>query len=61
VCVDDVLWSIVRCPSEAVGWKVGDIDLEEYLDHYRDQQLVIIIAPVGAAEPETASAAYAAL
>jgi len=29
------------------------IDLSEYLDRYRDQRLVLIIAPIGEAEPET--------
>jgi hypothetical protein len=31
----------------------GDLDLSEYLDRYRDQRLLLIIAPIGEAEPAT--------
>jgi hypothetical protein len=34
-------------------WQLGDLDLSEYLDRYRDQRLVLIIAPIGEAEPAT--------
>ena len=32
---------------------MGDLDLSEYLDRYRNQRLVLIIAPAGQAEPES--------
>jgi len=49
----DVLSGIVRYPSETGGWQLGDLNLSEYLDRYRDQRLVLIIAPIGEAEPAT--------
>jgi hypothetical protein len=36
---------------ESAGCQLGDLDLSEYLDRYRDHRLVLIIAPVGDAEP----------
>jgi hypothetical protein len=33
----------LRYPSDTGGWQLGDIDLEEYLDRYRDQQVVVNI------------------
>jgi hypothetical protein len=38
---------------ESAGWQLGDLDLSEYLDRYRDQRLVLIVAPIGDAEPAT--------
>jgi hypothetical protein len=32
---------------------MGDLDLSGYLDRYRDQRLVLIILPIGDAEPAT--------
>lgn len=49
----DVLQGVLRYPSATGGWQLGDLDLSEYLDRYRDKRLVLIIAPLGAAEPET--------
>jgi hypothetical protein len=49
----DALEGTLCYPSETGGWQLGDIDLSEYLDRYRDQRLVLIIAPVGEAEPVT--------
>ncbi len=49
----DVLQGVLRYPSDAGGWQLGDLDLSEYLARYRDQRLVLIIAPLGAAEPTT--------
>jgi hypothetical protein len=49
----DVLEGALRYPSDTGGWQLGDLDLSEYLDRYRDQQLVLIIALVGEAEPAT--------
>ena len=42
----DVLEGGLRYPSETGGWQLGDLDLSEYLDRYRDQRLVIVIAPL---------------
>ncbi len=49
----DVQQGVLRYPSETGGWQLGDLDLSEHLARYRDQRLVLIIAPVGAAEPAT--------
>jgi hypothetical protein len=49
----------VVLPSSAEGCvtpptpAAGNFDLGEYLDRYRDQRLVLIIAPIGEAEPAT--------
>jgi hypothetical protein len=45
-----VLSGALRYPSDTGGWQLGDPDLGEYLDRYRDRRLVLIIAPVGDAE-----------
>ena len=39
-------------PSETGGWQLGGVDLGELLTQYRDQEVVLIIAPVSAAEPD---------
>ncbi len=49
----DVLQGVLRYPSVTGGWQLGDRDLSEHLARYRDQRLVLIIAPIGAAEPPT--------
>jgi hypothetical protein len=49
----DVLSGDLRYPSDTGGRQLGDLDLSEYLDRYRDQRLVLIIAPIGDAEPAT--------
>ena len=49
----DVLQGDLRYPSDSDGWQLGDLDLSEYLDQYRDQQLVVIIAPLGKAQDPT--------
>jgi len=49
----EVLRGGLRYPSETGGWQLGDLDLDEYLARYRDQKLVLIIAPLGQADPET--------
>jgi hypothetical protein len=38
--------------SETGGWQLGELDLSEYLDPYRDQRLVLIIAPMGQSAPQ---------
>jgi len=49
----DVLKGDLRHPSDTGGWQLDDIDLEEYLARYRDQQVVVIIAPLGRAPDPT--------
>jgi hypothetical protein len=39
--------------DDSGGWQPGDVDPSEYLDRYRSQRLVLIIGPVGEAEPAT--------
>jgi hypothetical protein len=48
----EVLRGTLRYPSESGGWQLGDLDLSEHLDKYRDRDLVVIIASVGKAEVE---------
>lgn len=47
----EVLAGHLRYPSETGGWQFGDLDLDEYLARYRDQTLMLIIAPVSGEEP----------
>lgn len=47
-----VLDGTLRYPSETGGWQLGGVDLGEFLEQYRDQQVVLIIAPVGEADPD---------
>jgi hypothetical protein len=49
----EVLEGALRYPSETGGWQLGELDLSEYLDRYRNQRLVIIIAPAGQADAPT--------
>jgi hypothetical protein len=46
----EVLRGALRYPSESGGWQLGDVDLGEHLEKYRDRDVVVIIAPVGEAE-----------
>jgi len=48
----EVLHGALRYPSESGGWQLGGIDLGEYLEKYRDQDVVMIIASMGKAEAE---------
>jgi hypothetical protein len=34
----DVLKGDLRYPSETGAWQLGDLDLSEYFDRYRDQK-----------------------
>ena len=45
----DVFDGALRYLSETGGWLVGDLDFCEYLDRYRNQQVMVIIAPIGPA------------
>ena len=49
----DVLKRALRYPSDTGGWQLGDLDLSEHLDRYRNQKVVLIIAPVGRASDPT--------
>jgi len=49
----DVFKGALRYPSDTGGWLVGDLDFCEYLDRYRDQEVILIIAPVGVATTPT--------
>jgi len=46
----EVLRGALRYPSESGGWQLGDIDLSDHLEKYRDQEVMVIIASVGKAE-----------
>jgi hypothetical protein len=35
------------------SWQLGDLDLGEYLDRYRDQRLTVILVPLGEVERGT--------
>ena len=48
----EVLRGALRYPSESGGWQLGDLDLSEHLDEYRDQEMVVIIASLGKTEAE---------
>ena len=48
----EVLRGALCYPSESGGWQLGDLDLSEHLDRYRDQELVVIIASLGKTEAE---------
>ena len=48
----EVLRGPLRYPGESGGWQLGDLDLSEHLDKYRDRNLVVIIGSVGKAEEE---------
>lgn len=49
----EVLRGVLRYPSDTGGWQLGDLDLDEYLALFRDQRLVLIIAPVRELEQMT--------
>jgi len=45
----DIFQGALRYPSDTGGWLVGDLDLYEYLDRYRNRQVMVIVAPLGPA------------
>ena len=51
----EVLEGDLRYPSQAGSWQLGDLDLGEHLRRYRDQQLMVVLVPLGMAEKETAT------
>jgi hypothetical protein len=42
----------LRYPSETGSWQLGDVDLGEHLDRYRDQRLMLVFVPLSEAETE---------
>jgi hypothetical protein len=40
----DVLEGALTYPNETGGWQIGDTDLSEYLDQYRGQKVIVIVA-----------------
>ena len=48
----EVLRGALRYPSYSGGWQLGDVDLSEHLDQYRDCEIVVIIASTGKAQKE---------
>ena len=49
----DVVPGVLRYPSETGGWLLGNLDLSEYLDRFRNQEIVVIISPLGSAPAPT--------
>ena len=49
----NVLRGLLRYPGNSGTWDLGDVALSAHLERYRDQQVTIIIAATGEAEPET--------
>ena len=47
-----MLRGVLRYPSESGGWQLGNIDLSEHLDKYRDQEVMVIIGSLGKTEAE---------
>ena len=48
----EVLRGPLRYPSYSGGWQLGDVDLSEHLDRYRDCEITVIIAATGRAPKE---------
>jgi hypothetical protein len=46
----EVVEGDLRYPSVTGSWQLGDVDLGEYLDRYRDQRLMVVFVPLGEAE-----------
>jgi rubrerythrin len=50
----EVLEGDLHHPSEK-KWHLGDVDLAASLERYRDQRLMVVLAPLGKAETEPAT------
>jgi phage FluMu protein Com len=48
----EILEGRLRFPSRTGGWQLGDVDLGKYLASYRDQRVVIILAPLATEETQ---------
>jgi rubrerythrin len=51
----EVLEGDLRHSSRSENWQLGDVDLAVYLDRYRDQRLMVVVAPIGRAGTEPAT------
>ena len=49
----EVLEGYLRYPSQSGNWQLGELDLGEHLDRYRDQRLMVVLVPLDVAERET--------
>ena len=49
----DVISGVLPYPSDTGGWLVGYVDFCEHLDRYRNQEIIVIIAPVGSTPAPT--------
>jgi len=49
----EVVEGDLHYPSVTGSWQLGDVDLGEHLDHYRDQRLMVVFVPLGEVEPVT--------
>jgi hypothetical protein len=43
----EVLEGDLLFPSGTAKWQLGDVDLDVYLDRFRNQRLMIVVAPLG--------------
>jgi len=43
----DVLRGQLERPAGASGWMIGDTKLDEWLEEFEDQEVLVIFAPVG--------------
>ena len=50
----DQLVAEFRHQDETGGWQLGDVDLGEHLEKYRDRKVVLIIASAGRVGKEAA-------
>lgn len=48
----EVLRGILRRAAEDAHWTIGDTDLDELLQRFGDQELLLIVVPVGARPSE---------
>ena len=51
----EVLEGDLRQLSRSESWHLGDVDMAVYLDRYRDQRLMVVLAPIGKAGTEPAT------
>jgi phage FluMu protein Com len=51
----EVLEGNLSYPSRTGGWQLGDVDLGDVLGLYRDQRLMLVLAPVSKDETQTIS------
>lgn len=49
----EVVGGNLRYPSETGSWQLGEVDLGEYLDRYRDQRMMLVFVPLSETEKAT--------